>query len=543
MYLQRVNTPPKIDLLPEHLIDQIKAGEVIERPGNLIKEIMENALDAGANKIELTIKNNGLDLISLKDNGHGMKYSDLPLAFSRHATSKISRFEDLYKLSSFGFRGEALASICAISKLQCISKTHDAKNASEIRIEGAITVFHGERQTAPFLHGTELVIQDLFFNTPARLKFIQSQQTEKTFIKKIVYAFILSRPEVEFQIKFEDADKDIFPGRDNLLDRIKDIYPKARETILYSERFYENYELEIFLVPGVFKGPFKVQNIFINNRYILDKQLHRVMTNGLEASFGNDDFHYIASFALPPDSIDVNVHPNKTIIKVLEMSKMISLLSSTIKELASKRPAVHPVIPTGAANQLQPPILPHGLLLDQDSPVLQQERHHYNMEGFFSPHKLPAKREQDFTWINNYFVQKIDEKWFAVSGTKLLEAYVHSKMGQERPTIPLLVSEPFPAKKVKPEILKSLLASGAEVEYLGSETLVLRGIPDWMNGFPLKEIFYCLLHQQSFAEIIINPLDWSQSTWEEMILSFSVEELLTKKIMLDFELLLKDKLK
>src|SRR5690606_7658236 len=129
---------------------------------------------AGSSKIELTLRNNGLDLISSKDNGHGMHFDDLPLAFSRHATSKISRFEDLYKLTSFGFRGEALASIAAISKLQCISKTKESASASELRIEGSQTIFHGVRQTSPWEHGTELVIQDLFFNTPARLKFIQS---------------------------------------------------------------------------------------------------------------------------------------------------------------------------------------------------------------------------------------------------------------------------------------------------------------------------------------------------------------------------------
>ena len=109
--------PPKIGLLPEHLIDQIKAGEVIERPGNLIKEILENSIDAGAKRLQLTLKNNGLDLINLKDDGHGILSKDLPLAFSRHATSKISRFEDLYRLHSFGFRGEALASISAISNV------------------------------------------------------------------------------------------------------------------------------------------------------------------------------------------------------------------------------------------------------------------------------------------------------------------------------------------------------------------------------------------------------------------------------------------
>src|SRR5690606_20516799 len=127
--------PQKIDLLPEHLIDQIKAGEVIERPGNLIKEILENAVDAGSTRLELHLKSNGLDLISLKDNGHGISKNDLPLAFARHATSKISRFEDLYQLRSFGFRGEALASIAAICRLQCITKTDQEEHATELRIE------------------------------------------------------------------------------------------------------------------------------------------------------------------------------------------------------------------------------------------------------------------------------------------------------------------------------------------------------------------------------------------------------------------------
>ena len=136
---------PKIELLPEHLIDQIKAGEVIERPGNLIKEILENSIDAGSKRIELTIKNNGLDLINLKDDGHGISSTDLPMAFSRHATSKIHRFEDLYQLNSFGFRGEALASISSISKLQCLTFNDFEEEGSEIRIEGGLTTYIGKR--------------------------------------------------------------------------------------------------------------------------------------------------------------------------------------------------------------------------------------------------------------------------------------------------------------------------------------------------------------------------------------------------------------
>jgi DNA mismatch repair protein MutL len=525
--------PPKIDLLPEHLIDQIKAGEVIERPGNLIKEILENAVDAGSTKLELTIKNNGLDLISLKDNGHGMRFKDLPLAFSRHATSKISRFEDLYKLHSFGFRGEALASISAISKVQCLSKTTDSDVASELRIEGGEIVFHGERSTIPFQHGTELVIQDLFFNTPARLKFIQSQQAEKTFIKKIIYAFILCRPEIEFQIKIDEQEKEIFPARETLLQRIQDIFPKARDVIYHSERFYEDNELELFLVPGSFKGPFKCQNIFINNRYILDKQLHRVISNALESTFARDDFHYIAHFHLPPDAIDVNVHPNKTIIKVMEMSKLISLLTSTVKEAGARKTETKELAP-------EAPSIFEGLA----TPItLQQERHQYNLEGFFSPHQLPESRSDDLIWTGNYFLKKIGQILFAVSAPKLLEFYTQSRLVFSGGTIPLLVSEPFSAKEVKENAIKVLSAAGAEIEALGPDTFVLRGIPEWMNGFPLQNVMKLLLNEKPLSELSINPNDWSQSTWEDMLSHFSTDELISNKIIVDLQSLLREKLK
>ena len=528
--------PPKIDLLPEHLIDQIKAGEVIERPGNLIKEILENAVDAGSTKLELLVKNNGLDLISLKDNGHGMRFHDLPLAFSRHATSKISRFEDLYRLKSFGFRGEALASIAAISKLQCISKTSDSLRASELKIEGGETILHDERITFPMDHGTELVIQDLFFNTPARLKFILSQQAERTFIKKIIYAFILSKPDIEFQIKIEDGEKDIFPSRGTLQERIADIFPKAKDSLLHSQRFYENNELDLFLIPGQFKGPMKLQNIFINNRFILDKQLHRVLSNALDATFGNDDYHYVAHFFLPPDAIDVNVHPNKTIIKVMENSKLISLLTSTVKEIMGKKGVRETPTP-----QNFPAAIPSFLDNLTGTPTLQQERHQYNMEGLFSPHQIPENTQEDIIWIRNSFLKKIQDRWIAVSGTRLLELYTMTRLKKMSPVIPLLVSEPFPSGKVRAETLKTLAEAGTEIEYLGSETLVLRGIPEWMNGFPLKDIILTLLEEKSFSELEINPSDWSQSTWEEMLQFFPVDELVSKKIVIDLSSLLAEK--
>lgn len=527
-------SPPKIDLLPEHLIDQIKAGEVIERPGNLLKEVLENAVDAGATKIEITLQNNGLDLIVIKDNGHGMRAKDLPLAFSRHATSKISSFEHLYQLHSFGFRGEALASVAAISKVQCISFTQGSEKGAEIRIDGGRIVFEGERQKNSVAHGTELIIQDLFYNTPARLKFIQSMTSEKTFIKKVLYSFIYSHPEIEFQVKVNDEDKDIFPRTGTLMERLESIIPKAKTQILFNERFYENNELQIYLIPGNLKAPLRTQYIFINSRYILDKQPHRVICNALQAAFGHDDFHYIAFFTVPPDCIDVNVHPNKTIVKCMENSKMMSLLTSGVKEMATVRSVSNPV-----PQQVQSP---QSFDFEQTpSPTLLQERHEYNMEGIFSPHQLglDASVQDGLFWIDHFFVR---QKW-AYSATKLIEAFVRSKIETPAGQIPLLVSQPYSSLNVRPEQIQKLIEAGLELEELGADTLVLRSIPEWMNGFPLEEIVQNLLREKPFSNMEIHPKDWSSSTWEYMIQEFSLDELIDERIALSLPDLLKEKLR
>jgi DNA mismatch repair protein MutL len=527
--------PPKIDILPEHLIDQIKAGEVIERPGNLIKEILENAVDAGSTKIELYLQNNGLDLISLKDNGHGMRFNDLPLAFSRHATSKIKNFEDLYRLHSFGFRGEALASLAAVSKLQCISKVSDSKLGCELRIDGGQILFHEERSIPGLDHGTELVIQDLFHNTPARLKFIQSGNSEKQFLKKMIFAFILSHPVIEFHIKIDDGDKEIYPVEENLKKRLLGMLPKAKGQIFFKERYYENNELSLYLIPGHIKTQVKWQNVYINGRLVLDKQLHRVLSNALLSILGQDDFHYLVFFELPPDSIDVNVHPNKTIIKCLDSSKMISLLTSTVKELATTSMNKGPA-------DIKSPDHPEFKFEVKPEQTLLQERHEYNMDGVFSPHGSQNHRSS-LQWVGNFFIVEISGITLAFNARKLLKSYVDEKIKSLSATIPLLVSEPYPSKKIHPERLVELAASGMELEYLSADTLVLRGIPEWMNGFPLRETMPMILGQEESSSVVLMPRDWSEATWTEMVDFFSHTVLIEKKIALDLSTLLQEKLK
>ena len=529
---------PKIELLPEHLIDQIKAGEVIERPGNLIKEILENSIDAGSKRIELTLKNNGLDLINLKDDGHGISSTDLHMAFSRHATSKIHRFEDLYQLNSFGFRGEALASISSISKLQCLTFNDFEEEGSEIRIEGGLTTYIGKRLKNSRQTGTEINIQDLFFNTPARLKFIQSQQSEKNFLKKIIFSFIFAHPHVEFSFKLDEDEKEIYPARETLKERILDIVPKSRDHILHTKKSYEDNDLEIYIIPGNLRSPVKFQYPYINQRFVLDKQLLRVINNALLSSFGTDDFHFLAFVTLPTDHIDVNVHPNKTIIKLFETSKVLSLVTASIKELANSDK-------TSRADTIPPRLEQQGAFgsLGTSQSSLGQERHEYNMEGFFSPHQLSHETQNNFIWMGNTFLYYNQERWEAISATKLLTHYIHEK-SKTIPVqiIPLLVSEPF---KINPESIKvkELVEYGLELEKLSSDTIVLRGIPDWMNGFPLKDIVGSLLRGESLEKILIDPREWSQSTWEEMMATSGISSLRDKKISLDLRQLLEEKLK
>lgn len=531
-------SPPKIGILPEHLIDQIKAGEVIERPGNLVKEILENAIDAGSTRLELTLKNNGLDLINLKDDGHGIISTELPLAFSRHATSKIQRFEDLYQLHSFGFRGEALASISAISKLQCLTFNAVENDGSEIRIEGGLTTYSGKRQKNAGLRGTEINIQDLFFNTPVRLKFIQSQQSERNFLKKIIFSFILAHPHVEFSIKLDEEEKEIYPARETLKERLIDLVPKAQNQILHSLKKYEDNELEIFLIPATFRSPVKFQYPYINQRFVLDKQLLRVIGNALLSSFGTDEFHWVAFIKLPTDHIDVNVHPNKTIIKLFETSKVLSLITATIKELAGTNKTIK-VDSLPPARQQQGSFEASGSLIA----TLGQERQDYNMEGFFSPHQIPPNLQNNFIWIGNIFLYLNQEKWLAVSATKLITHYILVKThSNSSNTIPLLVSEPFKINPDSPKV-KELIQLGLELEKISSDTVVLRGIPEWMNGFPLKDMVGTLLRGESLEKIFIDPREWSQSTWEEMIQAVGINTLHEKKIGLDLKQVLEDKLK
>ena len=254
-------------LLDQETIDKIAAGEVVERPCSVVKELVENAIDAGATAITVEIKDGGISLIRITDNGCGIEREEVPLAFLRHSTSKIRSAEDLMCVHSLGFRGEALSSIAAVSRVELITKTYDALTGTRYLIEGSKEVAL-EEVGAP--DGTTFLAKDLFYNTPARRKFLKSAQTEGTYISDMLEKLALSHPDISFKYINNNQTKLHTSGNGNRKDLIYHIYGRD----ITAELLEVGYEGEYFQVsgfigkPSVSRGNRNFENYFINGRYI-----------------------------------------------------------------------------------------------------------------------------------------------------------------------------------------------------------------------------------------------------------------------------------
>jgi DNA mismatch repair protein MutL len=275
----------KIKVLPENVINKIAAGEVIERPASVLKELLENSMDAGAGTINIDLETAGKKLIRVHDNGTGLSEKDLELAVKRHSTSKISNFEDLDSLTTFGFRGEALYSIAAISKLNIKSSLHNAESGSQIYLEGAKLV---KKSSAAAIGGTTVEVKDLFFNTPARKKFLKSDSTERSHLIKVIEEAALTNPKIAFNVK--SAGKEIYclpkqssDEKTNLFNRIKSILGKDIASKL---SYVSDADLgcRAFIgTVGRFTTSKNMQFFFVNKRpvtsAILRQSMYRALAN------------------------------------------------------------------------------------------------------------------------------------------------------------------------------------------------------------------------------------------------------------------------
>jgi DNA mismatch repair protein MutL len=495
MYQQR--SSHRIHILPEHIIDQIKAGEVIERPSTLLKELLENSIDAEASKIDIEIINNGMDLLVVRDNGKGMPKEDMELAFLRHATSKIENFEDIYHLSSYGFRGEALASMASISKITCVSNEKNCPE-STIKINGSIVESQHTEDAIKEDSKTEIYIKDLFFNTPARMKFVKSQTAEKNQLKKIINAFLLSHPEITFSIRFDEKPKKLFKKTSHL-ERIKEVTEKSFEKLNYLEikNSYDNIHLHLFLGLESSRGnQGKTQYILVNHRMIQNMQIHKIITHTSAPLWGEGSGNYVLFLDIPSDQLDVNVHPNKTVIKFFETFKIHSLISSSIKSELKTRNEVHEV-----ASQ--------GEFVTKESVSYENKDLNYNTTQIESESEL----DQYFLNLDDSLIKDQDTSWKLIKEfskvslllfqndllvlnhhiailTNLKKLFNNSlKLN----SIPLLISQPIRVEKTNKKLLDELNQKGFEIDLIDKKTYVLRSYPEPFKYYNLDRLLEMLL--------------------------------------------------
>jgi len=320
----------KIKLLSETLINQIAAGEVVERPSSCVKELIENSIDAGANEIVIEIKNAGKDLIKITDNGCGMDREDAEMALLRHATSKIISEKDLWDIATMGFRGEAIASIASVSKMILRTKTRDSNAGTEIICEGGITK---TIQDCGMKDGTQIEICDLFYNTPAREKYLRKDTTEFSNIIATVNTIALAHPEISFRLINNEKIHFDLPKTDDVKRRIADIFGKATMDAMIPI-FYGGSEFKIngFIgKPVIARGDSKHQYIFVNRRpiqhhliaYKVKEAFHSMLMEGKKPVF-------IINIEIDPSLIDVNVHPRKTEIRFEDESMVLKTVFGSV---------------------------------------------------------------------------------------------------------------------------------------------------------------------------------------------------------------------
>ena len=319
--------------LPEYLINRLKAGEIVERPASILKELVENSLDAGATTIKIDIHDGGKSLISVEDNGSWIELSDMDLLFERYATSKIHGEQDHFNLSSYGFRWEALASIAEVSKTIIISKTAYSEIGSKISKVGMDNMI--KHQPVGFVHGTLVTIQDLFYNVPARLKFLKSSQTEFFYCYNYIVDIAIMHPNKTFI--FKKNDKIIFDlhPRDALMERIMDIYKKDRSQHI-KEITYQGEELSLYGIVWNAQLLFwSAENIkiYVNKRPVQDKVIRKALMDAYYRQIAPSEYPLaILMIDAKPSFVDVNVHPRKLEVKFADSRKVYDAIYSSVQK-------------------------------------------------------------------------------------------------------------------------------------------------------------------------------------------------------------------
>ena len=344
---------PNIAILNQETIDKIAAGEVVERPCSVVKELVENAIDAGSTAITVEIKEGGISFIRITDNGCGIERDQVAVAFYRHSTSKIRSAEDLLTVKSLGFRGEALSSISAVARVELITKTYDELTGTRYVIEGSKELSN-EEIGAP--DGTTFIVKDLFYNVPARRKFLKTAQTEGSYISDMVEKLALSHPDISFKFINNNQTKLHTSGNGNRKDIIYHIFGREiSSSLLEVKHECEYFKVEGFIgKPVITRGNRNYENYFINGRYVKSNILSRAIEEAYKSFLMQHQYPFTVLYFTFFSELDVNVHPTKMELRFDNNNEIYVELCDTIYAILSHKEMIHevPVDSTSAPKKI-----------------------------------------------------------------------------------------------------------------------------------------------------------------------------------------------
>ncbi len=529
---------PRIQLLNQETIDKIAAGEVIERPSSVVKELVENAIDAKATAVTVEIREGGISLIRITDNGCGIAMEDIPTAFLRHSTSKIKSVEDLLSVTSLGFRGEALSSIAAVSRVELITKTADQLTGCRYQIEGSRELAM-EEVGAP--EGTTFLVKDLFYNTPARKKFLKTAQTEGAYISDMVEKLALSHPDISFKFINNNQTRLHTSGNGNRKDLVYHIF--GRE--IASSMLEVDYSGEYFSVSGfigkpvITRGNRNYENYFINGRYIKSQLLSKAIEEAYKSFIMQHQYPFtVLYFTFHGERLDVNVHPTKMELRFDNHQEIYRELCDALFSVLSHRDLI-PSVPvteekekkyvrtyeepvpepfeTRRLNDIRSAVAkdsPYEMKYPQHvrpdvSPFLRQNNKKPDAERVseeISPSFLTEEARKKHRIIGQifktYWLVEYDDKLFIID-----QHAAHEKVLYER-TMASLAKKEYTSQVLSPPMIISLDAKEAEmlekfkapieqlgyvVEHFGGREYQISGVPGNLFNIDVKDLFIEML--------------------------------------------------
>ncbi len=535
-----------INVLDKNTIDKIAAGEVVDRPSSVVKELVENSIDAGASSISIEIKDGGISLIRITDNGVGIDPSQIDKVFLRHSTSKISKADDLSFINTLGFRGEALSSICAVSKMEFCTKTKDNLTGVIAKVNGGEILSISE---AGLPDGTSVIVRDLFYNTPARLKFLKSPAKEADFVQDVVECIVLSHPEISFKFIVNGKVKILTSGNNQLKDTIYNVFGKDIARLIIPI----NASCDFLSIDGFISKPeFSRANrnfeiFFINGRYIKDKIISSAVEKAYSGYLMRGAFPFLVlNLKFEPELIDVNVHPSKMEIRFFDSERVFDIVYDFVLDALKQNENI-PMVSIGKKEVSKPEVIssynaPEPFEVNRINKLMEESNYFESNDDVdsFEPIEGPIDFSQatlfddSFLSSNARVKHKIigcvfDTYWIVEYKDELYiidQHAAHEKVLYEQFT-KNIVDGKHPSQLLNPPIIISLSSS--------EESVLIKFMDEFKKlGFEINEFGG---HEFAISEV---PLDLSSLNEKDLFLSFLNDvasesnsfssELLTEKI-------------